>query len=257
MSHHEAPHNAVRAGKGVLGAWMGHSGLSFWRPRFIPGFDQESSARNVFAIIWEQISGLGLYLTLKLIYNSPVIENKSGSIAGIQLHICFSPGQLQVIGPSQPVVALVGDDVTLPCRLEPATDASDMRLEWARPDLSPGFVYVRAKGQERVAHRQPSYRGRTSVSIDRLKDGDVSLKLATVKVSDEGTYRCIFPELGRAAFINLIVGKWTFNNMRWSMFVSTQLMIVPFKPSCGLLWLGEPTCEWLLSSLGRELSTAV
>lgn len=257
MSHHEAPHNAVRAGKGVLGAWMGYSGLSFWRLRFIPGFDEGSSARNGLAIIWGQISRPDLYSTCKLIYNSPVIENRSGSIAGIQLHICFSPGQLQVIGPSQPVVALVGDDVTLPCRLEPATDASDMRLEWARPDLSPGFVYVREKGQERVAHRQPSYRGRTSVSIDRLKDGDVSLKLATVKVSDEGTYRCLFPELGRAAFINLIVGKWTFNNMRWSMFVSTQLMIVPFKPSCGLLWLGEPTCEWLLSSLGRELSTAV
>lgn len=143
-------------------------------------------------------------MTCKLIYKSPVVK-KEVRIAGVQLHICFSPGQ--VIGPSQPVVAMVGDDVTLPCRLEPATDASDMRLEWARSDLSPGFVYVRAKGQEHVAHRQPSYRGRTSVSIDRLKDGDVSLKLATVKVSDEGTYRCLVPELGRAAFINLIVGK--------------------------------------------------
>ncbi|XP_030286834.1 butyrophilin subfamily 1 member A1-like [Sparus aurata] len=149
-------------------------------------------------------------------------------------------GQLQVIGPSQPVVALVGDDVTLPCRLEPATDASDMRLEWARPDLSPGFVYVRAKGQERVAHRQPSYRGRTSVSIDRLKDGDVSLKLATVKVSDEGTYRCLFPELGRAAFINLIVGA------------ASSPVVQKTKDSSGLVlqcestgWYPEPEVFWL------------
>uniref|UniRef100_A0A671TNZ8 Ig-like domain-containing protein n=1 Tax=Sparus aurata TaxID=8175 RepID=A0A671TNZ8_SPAAU len=149
-------------------------------------------------------------------------------------------GQLQVIGPSQPVVALVGDDVTLPCRLEPATDASDMRLEWARPDLSPGFVYVRAKGQERVAHRQPSYRGRTSVSIDRLKDGDVSLKLATVKVSDEGTYRCLFPELGRAAFINLIVGAASSPVVQKT---KNSSRVVLQCESTG--WYPEPEVFWL------------
>ena len=29
------------------------------------------------------------------------------------------------------------------------------------------------------------------------------------------------------------------------------------RPPCGLLGLGEPGCEWLLSCLGRELSTAL
>ena len=29
------------------------------------------------------------------------------------------------------------------------------------------------------------------------------------------------------------------------------------QPSCGLLGLAEPKCEWLLSCLGRELGTAV
>ncbi|XP_075948273.1 butyrophilin subfamily 1 member A1-like [Anarhichas minor] len=57
---------------------------------------------------------------------------------------CGATSQLQVIGPSQPILATVGDDVILPCRLEPAMNASDMRLEWARPDLSPGFIHVRA-----------------------------------------------------------------------------------------------------------------
>lgn len=121
--------------------------------------------------------------------------------------MCFSPGRPQVIGPSRPIVATVGDDIMLPCHLEPAVNASDMRLEWARPDLSPGFVHVRANGQEYVAHKQPSYRGRTSVSVHNLKHGDVSLKLSEVKVSDEGTYRCLVPSLGRAAFIKLVVGK--------------------------------------------------
>ena len=31
----------------------------------------------------------------------------------------------------------------------------------------------------------------------------------------------------------------------------------PNQPSCGLLRLGEPRCEWLLNCLGRKLSTAL
>lgn len=115
-------------------------------------------------------------------------------------------GQPRVIGPSQPIVAIIGDDIILPCHLEPAMNATAMRLEWARPDLSPGFIHVRADNQEYVAHKQPSYAGRTSVFINRLQHGDVSLKLSKVRVSDEGTYRCLLPSLGRASFIKLVVG---------------------------------------------------
>ncbi|XP_075948400.1 myelin-oligodendrocyte glycoprotein-like [Anarhichas minor] len=117
---------------------------------------------------------------------------------------CGATRQLQVIGPSQQILATVGDDVILPCRLEPAMNASDMRLEWARPDLSPGFIHVRANRQEYVAHKQPSFRGRTF--INKLQHGDVSLKLSKVRVSDEGTYRCLVPSLGPPAFIMLVVG---------------------------------------------------
>ena len=31
----------------------------------------------------------------------------------------------------------------------------------------------------------------------------------------------------------------------------------PNRPSCGLLGLGEPRSEWLLSCLGKELSTVL
>lgn len=118
-----------------------------------------------------------------------------------------SSGQLQVVGRSQPIVATVGADIILPCHLEPAVNASGMRLEWARPDLSPGFIHVRDNGQEYLRYKQPSYRGRTSLSINQLEHGDVSLNLSKVKVSDEGTYRCLVPKLGTPAYIKLIVGK--------------------------------------------------
>ncbi|XP_031706511.1 butyrophilin subfamily 1 member A1-like [Anarrhichthys ocellatus] len=150
-------------------------------------------------------------------------------------------GQLQVIGPSQQILATVGDDVILPCRLEPAMNASDMRLEWARPDLSPGFLYVRANRQEYEAHKQPSFRGRTSVFINKLQHGDVSLKLSKVRVSDEGTYRCLVPSLGPPAFIMLVVGA-----------VSSPAISTIYTSSCKVVlqcesrgWYPEPEVLWL------------
>ncbi|GAA6236304.1 butyrophilin-like protein 10, partial [Lates japonicus] len=94
-------------------------------------------------------------------------------------------GQPQMVSSSQPIVAVVGDDVTLPCHLEPATDASEMTVEWTRPDLEPRFVHVWRSGVELENKKHPSYVGRTSLSINRLKCGDISLTLPRVKLSDE------------------------------------------------------------------------
>ncbi|XP_037615098.1 butyrophilin subfamily 1 member A1-like [Sebastes umbrosus] len=150
-------------------------------------------------------------------------------------------GRPQLIGSSQPIVATVGDDIILPCHLEPATDASDMRLEWARPDLSPGFIHVMAAGREHVDDKQPSYRGRTSIFVDKLKHGDVSLNLSEVKVSDEGTYRCLAPSLGRATFIKLVVVAASSPDI--TVMNRASLRVVLQCESEG--WYPEPEVLWL------------
>uniref|UniRef100_UPI003AAB4B47 butyrophilin subfamily 1 member A1-like n=1 Tax=Centroberyx gerrardi TaxID=166262 RepID=UPI003AAB4B47 len=124
----------------------------------------------------------------------------SGAI--IQLTVGLS----QVIDQSQPIVAIVGDDIILPCHLEPAMDAVAMALEWARPDLEPRFVHVWRDGQDLLINKHPSYEGRTRLFIDKLKHGDISLKLSKVKLSDEGRYRCFIPSLGRESIVKLVVG---------------------------------------------------
>uniref|UniRef100_A0A673ADV2 Ig-like domain-containing protein n=1 Tax=Sphaeramia orbicularis TaxID=375764 RepID=A0A673ADV2_9TELE len=88
-----------------------------------------------------------------------------------------SSGQGQVSSPSEPLVSLVGHSGTLPCHLHPAADASQLTLVWTRSDLDPRFVLV------------------TSVSPEKLKLGDASLRLSSVRLSDEGTYRCFIPQL--------------------------------------------------------------
>uniref|UniRef100_A0A3P9AVA7 Ig-like domain-containing protein n=1 Tax=Maylandia zebra TaxID=106582 RepID=A0A3P9AVA7_9CICH len=128
---------------------------------------------------------------------------------------CFAPlvflpipfSESQVVGPHQPVVALVDDDVILPCHVEPAEDVTAEILEWTRSDLNPRFVHVWRSGQDLVNTRNPSYRGRASLFINELKRGNISLKLSKVKLSDEGTYECSIPLMEKKSFVKLVVGK--------------------------------------------------
>lgn len=39
-----------------------------------------------------------------------------------------------MVGPSQPIVATLGDDIMLPSHLEAAVDAADTTVESTRPD---------------------------------------------------------------------------------------------------------------------------
>lgn len=118
----------------------------------------------------------------------------------------FPPAQSDVVAPSQPIVAALRDDVTLPCRLQPPVDASVLTVEWTRPDPGRRFVLVWRDGEE-LRNKDESYQGRTSLFTEELKHGNVSLKLLNVVPADEGTYRCFVPALNRAAAVKLVVGQ--------------------------------------------------
>uniref|UniRef100_A0A667ZMQ6 Immunoglobulin V-set domain-containing protein n=1 Tax=Myripristis murdjan TaxID=586833 RepID=A0A667ZMQ6_9TELE len=120
-------------------------------------------------------------------------------------HSCA--GQSQLIGSPQPIVAIAGGDIILPSHLEPAVDAVGMTVEWTRPDLKPRFVHMWRDGWELVYKKHPFYEGRTSLFMDKLEHGDVSLQLSKVKLSDEGKYRCFILPLGRETTVQLVVGK--------------------------------------------------
>ncbi|XP_067380027.1 butyrophilin-like protein 8 isoform X1 [Channa argus] len=121
----------------------------------------------------------------------------------ILTHLCR--GQSELIGSSQPIVAPLGEDVILPCHLEPKRDAAGLTLEWTRPDLNPRFVHVWRSGEELVGTKHKSFEGRTSLFIDELKNGNISLKLSKVQISDEGTYRCFIPALDKQSFVQLVI----------------------------------------------------
>uniref|UniRef100_A0A3B5AKA8 Ig-like domain-containing protein n=1 Tax=Stegastes partitus TaxID=144197 RepID=A0A3B5AKA8_9TELE len=120
-------------------------------------------------------------------------------------HLDFS----EVIGPSQPIVATLGDDITLLCHLEPAQDVSELTTEWTRSDLNPRFVHVWRAGQELVDMKHKSFKGRTTLFTEELQRGNVSLRLSRVRLSDKGTYRCFIPALKKQTDIQLVVGEYT------------------------------------------------
>lgn len=153
-----------------------------------------------------------LYIPLHVLIDqctntSPAVGGRTDTSIQAKNRSASRSGQSEAIGPLQPVVASVGDNITLPCHLEPAVDAAAITFEWIRPDLKPRFVHVWRSGENLMDLQNPSFKGRTSIFSEKLKSGDISLKLSKIKPSDEGKYRCFLPLLEKETFVELIVGK--------------------------------------------------
>uniref|UniRef100_A0A4W6CEK5 Ig-like domain-containing protein n=1 Tax=Lates calcarifer TaxID=8187 RepID=A0A4W6CEK5_LATCA len=154
-------------------------------------------------------------------------------------HVCG--GQLQRTPPK--VVVMLGDDTVLPCQLEPPTNAVQMTIEWGRNDLNPRFVYVWHDGRELLTDQNEAYTGRASLDINKLKQGDISLRLSTVKVSDNGTYRCYLPKQSQEYFIDLVVGAVSSPTISLAGLDKSISAVVLECESKG--WYPEPEVLWL------------
>ncbi|XP_023286636.1 myelin-oligodendrocyte glycoprotein-like [Seriola lalandi dorsalis] len=123
-------------------------------------------------------------------------------------------GVHHLIGSSQPIITAPGDDVILPCQLDPPLDLQRFTVEWSKPDLKPDpsdplgwvdFVHLYRYGRENLEMKLPSYVSRTKLFTDELKRGNISLKILNVTSADEGRYRCFLPKLKRGSVIRLVV----------------------------------------------------
>lgn len=81
------------------------------------------------------------------------------------------------------VKAKSGESAHLPCPV-----ASNIKVvEWSRPDLNPECVLLYQDKQFDQDSQNPSFKNRTQLDI---KDGNLTLILHDVKISDTGTYEC-------------------------------------------------------------------
>uniref|UniRef100_A0A8C9T6J6 Butyrophilin subfamily 1 member A1-like n=1 Tax=Scleropages formosus TaxID=113540 RepID=A0A8C9T6J6_SCLFO len=98
--------------------------------------------------------------------------------------------QTTVLGPADPVVAVAGEDVVLPCYLKPNISAVDLSIEWLRVYTEDPLVHLYRDHEDRNEKQIPSYRGRTSLFPEELRKGNTSLKVKNVQGSDNGEYKC-------------------------------------------------------------------
>ncbi|XP_022382789.1 butyrophilin subfamily 2 member A2-like [Enhydra lutris kenyoni] len=111
-----------------------------------------------------------------------------------------------VVGPADPVLAMVGEDTMFHCHLSPEKDAEHMEVRWFRAQFSPA-VLVYKGGQERTEEQMEEYRGRTTLVSDHINTGSVVLVIHNVTAHDNGIYHCYFQE-GRSydeAILRLMV----------------------------------------------------
>uniref|UniRef100_A0A8C9SLS9 Ig-like domain-containing protein n=1 Tax=Scleropages formosus TaxID=113540 RepID=A0A8C9SLS9_SCLFO len=99
--------------------------------------------------------------------------------------------RFEVLGPADPVVAVAGEDVVLPCYLKPSISAVDLHIEWFRIQTEDPLVHLYQDHEDRNENQIPSYRGRTSLFPEELRNGNTSLKVKNVRGSDNGQYKCL------------------------------------------------------------------
>ncbi|XP_030053387.1 butyrophilin subfamily 1 member A1-like isoform X6 [Microcaecilia unicolor] len=97
----------------------------------------------------------------------------------------------EVIGPDQPVVAVLGEDAELSCHLSSVLSAEHMEVRWFRSRFNL-VVHLYENGKDQNEHQIPEYRGRTELIRNYISCGIVSLRIQNIEPDDEGSYSCFF-----------------------------------------------------------------
>uniref|UniRef100_A0A674JGJ5 Ig-like domain-containing protein n=1 Tax=Terrapene triunguis TaxID=2587831 RepID=A0A674JGJ5_9SAUR len=106
----------------------------------------------------------------------------------LKVNMCLTP--FTVTGPDYPVTAIVGEDIVLPCHLSPRMSAKNMEVRWFQSEFS-SFVHLYQHGKDQYEQQMPEYHGRTELLQAGITDGNVALRIANIRPSDEGQYHCL------------------------------------------------------------------
>ncbi|XP_034757150.1 butyrophilin subfamily 1 member A1-like [Etheostoma cragini] len=96
---------------------------------------------------------------------------------------------VSVAGEDPELTVKPGQDVTLQCQAPGGAEIK--RLTWSRPDLGSDYVFFFRDDRPYENYQNPAFRGRVNLIDPEMKDGDVSVVLKNVSVSDTGTYKCV------------------------------------------------------------------
>ncbi|XP_077922556.1 butyrophilin subfamily 1 member A1-like isoform X2 [Halichoerus grypus] len=115
----------------------------------------------------------------------------------LQLLSCSIPANgkadFSVFGPGEPVLAVLGGNVGLPCHLSLNISAKDMELRWYR-DQPSQVVHLHKNGMDVKEEQMKEYQGRTTFLSAGLDQGQATVRINNVTVFDNGTFHCNFKD---------------------------------------------------------------
>ncbi|KAM5172891.1 CD276 antigen isoform 2-T2 [Mantella aurantiaca] len=130
---------------------------------------------------------------------------------------------IEVRVPDLPVTGILDENVILPCWFIPPAGFSvqDLSVFWKLTSLQQ--VHAFTLGQEQLENQEPNFINRTQLFLNKLPEGNMSLLLRRVRLSDEGTYTC---------FVN--VGNFSSAAVSLQVAASFTKPILHLEPSEGL-----------------------
>lgn len=82
--------------------------------------------------------------------------------------------------------------MVLPCTIAPLGELtlSKSMIYWQIGNKK--VVHFFKDGQDSLKKQDEKFRGRTSLFLDQMKDGNLSLKISNVQLQDDAEYSCIY-----------------------------------------------------------------
>lgn len=96
-------------------------------------------------------------------------------------------GESDVIGSHEPIEVVVGDDVILPCHVKSKDNVTQQTVEWR---LNKTKVHVYRSRADDPFSQDQQFKDRTSLFLDEMAHGNISLKLTNVTQNDAGNFTC-------------------------------------------------------------------
>ncbi|TNN23471.1 V-set domain-containing T-cell activation inhibitor 1 [Liparis tanakae] len=84
----------------------------------------------------------------------------------------------------------VGEAVILPCRINVSRRQDVPSVEWSKRGLTPNVCFLYRAGCETFEEKNPVFLFRTGLFLEELKNGNASLRLSDVRLTDAGIYEC-------------------------------------------------------------------
>ncbi|KAL2310390.1 hypothetical protein Nmel_002040, partial [Mimus melanotis] len=88
--------------------------------------------------------------------------------------------------------AFVGETVVLPCSTSPPGELT-LSKSWLYWQIgTKELVHFFHNGQDSPERQDKKFQGRTSLFLDQMKYGNLSLKISNVQLGDDAEYSCIY-----------------------------------------------------------------